>query len=169
MRTGTRRASFGSGSRGARSSCGRLEGRRTGSGTGLGKALAYPVWGQLAHDRSFSTRVLHTPKGLCIVAPAWRVSAYPGRPDSLDDIGWNSVRCTMPQSLSNVGAHRVLVFSTKDRQAFVGVPELRAEMHRHLGGASSGLGCSVVRFGPESYPGQPPRGRPGLRYATPSA
>jgi len=51
----------------------------------------------------------------------------------------------MPQSLSNVLVH--IVFSTKERQAFLSDPDLRAEMHRYLAGASSALGCSVVTVG----------------------
>jgi len=43
----------------------------------------------------------------------------------------------MPQSLSNVLVH--LAFSTKGRRALLRPDELRAEMHKYLGGVSNKL------------------------------
>lgn len=51
----------------------------------------------------------------------------------------------MPQSLANVAVH--LVFSTKDRQPFLADDELRAEMHRQLGGTSKTLNCPTLIVG----------------------
>ena len=51
----------------------------------------------------------------------------------------------MPQSLANVGVH--LVFSTKDRQTFLSDTEIRAEMHKQLGGTSKTLDCPTLIVG----------------------
>ena len=51
----------------------------------------------------------------------------------------------MPQSLSNVLVH--IVFSTKERRAFLQNAELRDEMHHYLGGISKNLDCPPVRVG----------------------
>lgn len=51
----------------------------------------------------------------------------------------------MPQSLSNVLVH--LVFSTKDRRPFLKDEELRADMHRQLGGISKTLKCPTIIVG----------------------
>jgi putative transposase len=51
----------------------------------------------------------------------------------------------MPQSLSVVYLH--LVFSTKERRPLLRDGELRAEMHRFLGGVSRKLGCPALIVG----------------------
>jgi putative transposase len=51
----------------------------------------------------------------------------------------------MPQSLSNIVVH--LVFSTKDRQPQLANEEIRAEMHKQLGGASKTLSCPTLIVG----------------------
>lgn len=56
----------------------------------------------------------------------------------------------MPQSLSCVHLH--LVFSTKNREAFLRDGELRKEMHAYLGGVSKTLECpSVIVGGAEDH------------------
>ena len=51
----------------------------------------------------------------------------------------------MPQSLAQIYIH--LVFSTKERQAYLQDLTLRKEMHDYLGGACNGLNCPVLRVG----------------------
>ena len=51
----------------------------------------------------------------------------------------------MPQSLSNVVVH--LVFSTKDRKPLLADEEIRAEMHKQLGGASKTINCPTLIVG----------------------
>lgn len=51
----------------------------------------------------------------------------------------------MSQSLAQVYLH--LVFSTKDRRAWLAESALREEVHRFLGGACNELGCPVLRVG----------------------
>jgi len=51
----------------------------------------------------------------------------------------------MPQSLSNVLVH--LAFSTNGRRALLRPDELRAEMHKYLGGISNKLDCPPVIVG----------------------
>ena len=51
----------------------------------------------------------------------------------------------MPQSLSNVTVH--IVFSTKDRKPFLKDADLRAEMHKYLGGTSKTLKCPPIIVG----------------------
>ena len=51
----------------------------------------------------------------------------------------------MPQSLSAVYIH--LVFSTKDRCAFLGDKTVRDALHAYLGGISKQLECPPIRIG----------------------
>ena len=51
----------------------------------------------------------------------------------------------MPQSLSSVYLH--LVFSTRERRAYLQDPQLRAEMHAYLGGISKKLDCPPLIVG----------------------
>jgi REP element-mobilizing transposase RayT len=51
----------------------------------------------------------------------------------------------MPQSLANVLVH--IVFSTKGREAMLRGPDLRAEMHKYLGGISKTLECPTIIVG----------------------
>ncbi len=51
----------------------------------------------------------------------------------------------MPQSLSAVSVH--LIFSTKNRAAWLSDPGLRAEVHAYLGGISKELECPPVITG----------------------
>jgi putative transposase len=51
----------------------------------------------------------------------------------------------MPQSLSAVYVH--LVFSTKNRQPFLGDPEMRASLHAEFGGISKRLDCAPIITG----------------------
>ena len=51
----------------------------------------------------------------------------------------------MSQALANVAIH--LVFSTKDRQAFLKDDDLRKEMHQQLGGTSKTLQCEPLIVG----------------------
>jgi putative transposase len=51
----------------------------------------------------------------------------------------------MPQSLANVLVH--IVFSTKQRRAYLQNTDLRIEMHRYLAGISSKLDCPVIIVG----------------------
>ena len=51
----------------------------------------------------------------------------------------------MPQSLSNVLVH--IVFSTKERRAMLRGEDLRAEMHKYLGGISNNLDCPPIIVG----------------------
>jgi REP element-mobilizing transposase RayT len=51
----------------------------------------------------------------------------------------------MAQSLAKILVHTV--FSTKDRRPFLREPELRAEMHRYLGGILNKLDCKSVIVG----------------------
>jgi putative transposase len=51
----------------------------------------------------------------------------------------------MPQSLSNVLVH--IIFSTKNREPFLNDPELRAEMHRVLGGICNDRGSQSIIVG----------------------
>jgi putative transposase len=51
----------------------------------------------------------------------------------------------MPQSLANVLVH--IVFSTKERRAFLQNCELRDEMHRYLAGISANLECPAIIAG----------------------
>lgn len=51
----------------------------------------------------------------------------------------------MPQSLANLAVH--LVFSTKDRKAFLADTILRTEMHKQLGRASKTLDCLPLAVG----------------------
>lgn len=52
---------------------------------------------------------------------------------------------SLSQSLANVAVH--LVFSTKNRQAYLANDELRSEMHQQLGGTSKTLDCSPLIVG----------------------
>jgi REP element-mobilizing transposase RayT len=51
----------------------------------------------------------------------------------------------MPQSLSNVLVH--ITFSTKGRRAILRPGDLRAEMHKYLGGVSNSLDCPPLIVG----------------------
>ena len=51
----------------------------------------------------------------------------------------------MPQSLANVLLH--IVFSTKERRAFLQNRDLRDEMHRYLAGISAKLDCPAIIVG----------------------
>jgi putative transposase len=51
----------------------------------------------------------------------------------------------MPQSLANILVHTV--FSTKNRRAFLSNIELRAELHRYLGGILTNLACPPIIVG----------------------
>ena len=51
----------------------------------------------------------------------------------------------MPQSLSNVLVH--IVFSTKERRAMLRGADIRAEMHKYLGGISNNLDCPPIIVG----------------------
>jgi REP element-mobilizing transposase RayT len=51
----------------------------------------------------------------------------------------------LPQSLANVAVH--LVFSTKDRQAYLKDQQLRSEIHKQLGGSSKTLDCPTIVVG----------------------
>ncbi len=51
----------------------------------------------------------------------------------------------MPQSLAQIYVH--IVFSTKNRAAFLQDPVIRDEMHNYLGGTCSELDCPVLRVG----------------------
>jgi putative transposase len=51
----------------------------------------------------------------------------------------------MPQSLAQIYLH--IVFSTKERRAFLQNAGVRDELHKYLGGACNGLGCPVLRVG----------------------
>ncbi len=51
----------------------------------------------------------------------------------------------MPQSLANVLVH--IVFSSKGRRAMLRGPDLRAEMHKYLGGISKNLDCPPIIVG----------------------
>ena len=51
----------------------------------------------------------------------------------------------MPQSLSSVYVH--LVFSTKDRRAYLQDQQLREEMHCYLGGISKRIDCAPLITG----------------------
>jgi REP element-mobilizing transposase RayT len=51
----------------------------------------------------------------------------------------------MPQSLANVLVH--IVFSTKERRAFLQNHDLRDEMHRYLAGISANLECPAIIVG----------------------
>ncbi|MCW1884532.1 IS200/IS605 family transposase [Luteolibacter flavescens] len=51
----------------------------------------------------------------------------------------------MPQSLSAVYLH--LIFSTKNREAFLSDPSIRSETHAYLSGISSKLDCPTILVG----------------------
>ena len=51
----------------------------------------------------------------------------------------------MAQSLSNILVH--IIFSTKERRAFLGDVSHRMAMHRYLGAISARLDCPVIRVG----------------------
>ena len=51
----------------------------------------------------------------------------------------------MPQSLAQIYVH--VVFSTKERRAFLQDEAIRNELHHYLGGACNNLGCPVLRVG----------------------
>ena len=51
----------------------------------------------------------------------------------------------MPQSHAQIYLH--IVFSTKDRRAFLQNRTVRDEAHKYLGGACNKLGCPVLRVG----------------------
>ena len=51
----------------------------------------------------------------------------------------------MSQSLSHVTVH--IVFSTKDHRPFLQNPDIRAEMHKQLGGTSKTLTCPPIVVG----------------------
>jgi putative transposase len=51
----------------------------------------------------------------------------------------------MPQSLAQIYLH--IVFSTKDRKAFLQDPAIRDEVHRYLGGTCNKLDCPVLCVG----------------------
>ena len=51
----------------------------------------------------------------------------------------------MPQSHAQIYLH--IVFSTKDRRAFLQASALRDELHKYLGGTCNNLDCPVLRVG----------------------
>jgi REP element-mobilizing transposase RayT len=51
----------------------------------------------------------------------------------------------MPQSLALVLVH--IIFSTKNRIAFLQSPDLRSEVHAYLTATLRGLGCEALRVG----------------------
>jgi len=51
----------------------------------------------------------------------------------------------MPQSLAQIYLH--IVFSTKERETFLGDREFRGRVHKYLGGVIRGTGCSPIRVG----------------------
>jgi putative transposase len=51
----------------------------------------------------------------------------------------------MPQSLAQIYLH--IVFSTKNRRAFLQNPSIRDEAHKYLGGTCNKLECPVLRVG----------------------
>lgn len=51
----------------------------------------------------------------------------------------------MPQSLTNLLVH--VIFSTKERRPFLDDPELRAELHRYLGGVVNEKGGQSIVVG----------------------
>ncbi len=51
----------------------------------------------------------------------------------------------MPQSLANVLLH--IIYSTKNRDAFLSDKGIRAEIHAYLGGTCNDCGCSVLTVG----------------------
>lgn len=51
----------------------------------------------------------------------------------------------MSQSLAQIYLH--IVFSTKDRRAYLQDASLRAELHNYLGGTCNTLDCPVIRVG----------------------
>ena len=51
----------------------------------------------------------------------------------------------MPQSLAQIYLH--IVFSTKERRAYLQDAAIREETHRYLGGTCNNLGCPVLRVG----------------------
>jgi hypothetical protein len=81
------------------------------------------------------------PNGISSYSPGLRGTSYPGippnrwiNPERVESAPARMHVGPMAQSLSQVLLH--VIFSTKDRQPFLGELALREEMHRHLGGFS---------------------------------
>jgi len=76
-------------------------------------------------------------------------ATMPSTPTGLHIGGEPASAVFMPQSLSNVLVH--LIFSTKERVPFLADPELRADVHRYLGGIVNQNGQSLCVGGVEDH------------------